>query len=142
MMKPSISFREMSTAWTWPRKQVEGGAGDTGLQEGELEDGEDFRWSVVADGDGAVEMLELGGKESSGEAVDDIEDIIMQEDDEGGAEPDVGITRAEVAEDLKIAGTPIPADPCTISWASHSHLYSPEVAACQNMGLNISFEMP
>ena len=61
MMKPSISFREMSTAWTWPRKQVEGGAGDTGLQEGGLEDGEDFRWSVVGDGDGAVEMLELGG---------------------------------------------------------------------------------
>ena len=54
--------------------------------------------------------------------MDDVEDMIMdspplQEDDEGGAEPDVGNTRAEVAEDLRIAGTPIPADPCNISWA-------------------------
>ena len=52
MMKQSTSFREMSTAWTWPRKQVEGGAGDTGLQEGGLEDGEDFRGDAQTRGQG------------------------------------------------------------------------------------------
>ena len=41
----------------------------------------------------------------------------------------VAITRQEVAENMKMAGTKVAADPCTITWEKYRRLYDPTVAS-------------